>query len=174
MHLHCFFLVTLNGSPEGFFRSFRGLRQGNPLSPYLFVLRMEACSLLVDGATKGGFISGFKFKGRNGTKRQITHLLFADDTLVFYKDTEDQMVYLNWILAWFKALSGLRMNLDKSSLLPMRRVENVEGLALELGCQIGSLIIKYLGLPLGAKHNSISVWDGVEERFRKKLAIWKR
>ena len=84
------------------------------------------------------------------------------------------MVYLNWISAWFKALSGLRMNLDKSSLLPMRRVENVEGLALELGCQIGSLIIKYLGLPLGAKHNSISVWDGVEERFRKKLAIWKR
>ena len=47
----------------------------------------------------------------------------------------------------------------------MGRVENLAELALELG---------YLGLPLGASHNSIVVWDGVEERFRKRLVIWKR
>ena len=57
----------VNGSPKGFFRSLRGLRQGDPLSPYLFVLRMEVFSLLVDRATEGGFIFGYKFKGRNGT-----------------------------------------------------------------------------------------------------------
>ena len=57
----------LNGSPEGFFRSLRGLRQGDPLSPYLFVLGMEAFSLLVDRVAEGGFISGYKFKGRNDT-----------------------------------------------------------------------------------------------------------
>ena len=71
------------------------LRHGDPLSPYLFVLGMEAFSLLVDRAAEGGFISGYKFKGRNATERQITHLLFVDDTLVFCKDTEDQMVYLS-------------------------------------------------------------------------------
>ena len=73
----------VNGSLESFFRSSRGLRQGDPLSPYLFVLGMEVFSLLVDRAAEGGFISSYKFKGRNGTERQITHLLFADDTLVF-------------------------------------------------------------------------------------------
>ena len=55
----------------------------------------------------------------------------------------------------------------------MGRLENVEGLTLELGRKIGSLPIEYLGLPLGAKHNSVSVC-GVEERFHKRLAIWKR
>ena len=168
------FLVMLNGSPESFFKSSRGLRQGDPLSPYLFVLGMEAFSLLVDKAAKGGFIFGYKFKGRNGTERHITHLLFANDTLVFYKDTEDQMAYLNWILAWLEALSWLRINLDKSSLLPVGRVENKENLALKLGCKIGSLPAEYLGLPLGAKRKASSVWDGVEERFRKRLANWKR
>ena len=113
---------------------------------------MEAFSLLVDRVAEGGFIFGYKFKGRNGTKRQITHLLFVDDTLVFCKDTEEQMAYLSWILAWFKALFGLRINLDKSSLLLVGRIENVENLALELGCKIGSLPAEYLGLPLGAKH----------------------
>ena len=56
----------------------------------------------------------------------------------------------------------------------MRRVENAESLAVELGCKIGSLPTVYLGLPLGAKRNSLEVWDGVEERFRRRLALWKR
>ena len=79
---------------------------GDPLSPYLFVFGMEAISLLVDKVGKGGFISSYKFKGRNGTKRQIIHLLFTDDTLVFYKDTEDQMAYLSWTLACLKPFLG--------------------------------------------------------------------
>ena len=83
------------------------------------------------------------------------------------------MAYLSWILALFEALFRLRINLDKSSLLPVGRVENVERLALELGYKVGSLLTEYLGLPLGAKHKSISVWDGVEERFKKRLSIWK-
>ena len=135
---------------------------------------MEAFSLLVDKAAEGGFISSYKFKGRNGTERQITHLLFADDTLVFCKDTKDQMAYLSWILAWFEALSGLRINLDKSSLIPVGRVENKENLAIELGCKIGYLPAEYLGLLLGANRKASNVWDGVEERFPKRLANWKR
>ena len=81
------FSIMLNASLEGFFKSLRGLRQGDPLSPYLFVLGMDAFSLLADIAVEGGFIYGYKFKGRNDTERQITHLLFVDDTCVFYKDT---------------------------------------------------------------------------------------
>ena len=64
--------------------------------------------------------------------------------------------------------------MDKSSLLPVGRVENEENLALELGYKIGSLPAEYLGLPLGAKQKASSVWDGVEERFQKRLANQKR
>ena len=57
----------------------------------------------------------------------------------------------------------------------MGRVENLEELAKELGCISGILPTTNLGLlPLGAKHNSTTVWDGVEENFRKRLALWKR
>ena len=87
--------------------------QGDPLSPYLFLLGMEALSLMIDKATEGGYISGYMFKGRDNTVKQITHLLFADDTLVFCKDTEEQMTHLCWILAWFEALSGLKISLEK-------------------------------------------------------------
>ena len=88
------FLGLVNGSSTGFFESSRGLRQGDPLSLYLFVLGMEAFSLMIDKAAEGGYIFGYSFKGRNGTVSQITHLLFADDTRVFFKDSEEKMTFL--------------------------------------------------------------------------------
>ncbi|RVX06963.1 Transposon TX1 uncharacterized 149 kDa protein [Vitis vinifera] len=83
-------------------------------------------------------------------------------------------VMINGVLAWFEAASGLRINLDKSVLIPVGEVEDIEELAVELGCKIGMLPIVYLGLPLGAHHKAFSIWDGVEERMRKRLAQWKR
>ncbi|RVW96170.1 LINE-1 reverse transcriptase-like [Vitis vinifera] len=144
------FSVLINGTPEGFFNSSRGLRQGDPLSPYLFD------------------------KVRRGDGELVSHLLFADDTLVFCDSSQDEMTYLSWLLMWVEALSGLRINLDKSEILPVGRVENLELLALEVGCKVGRLPTSYLGIPLGANHKSVAVWDGVEERFRKRLAKWKR
>ncbi|KAL6342504.1 hypothetical protein AAG906_012100 [Vitis piasezkii] len=144
--------VLINGSPSGFFQSSRGLRQGDPLSPYLFVIAMEV--------------------GEEGIL--ISHLLFADDTLVFCEESQDQLTYLSWLLMWFEACSGLKVNLEKSELIPVGRVTDIEDLALELGCKVGGLPSRYLGLPLGAPFKSEVVWDCVEERFRKRLAMWKR
>ena len=64
--------------------------------------------------------------------------------------------------------------MDKSEILPVGRVENLEVLALEVGCKVGRLPSSYLDLPLGAHHKSVVVWDGVEERFRRRLAMWKK
>lgn len=60
------------------------------------------------------------------------------------------------------------------TILLLRRVENPENLAMELGCKVGSLRTSYLGLPLGAGHNSLLAWDGFEERFPTRLVLWKR
>ena len=89
------FSVLVNGSPTGFFRSSRGLRQGDPLSPYLFVLGMEALGSLINREVRGGFLSGCRIWGREGVGNQVTHLLFADDTLVFYDDSQEQLVFLS-------------------------------------------------------------------------------
>ena len=75
---------------------------------------------------------------------------------------------------WFEACLRLIINLEKSELIPVGRVHVIEDLALELGCKVGDLPSCYLGLPLGAPFKSVAVWDGVEERFRKRLGMWKR
>ena len=73
-------------------------------------------------------------------------------------------------MAWFEASSGLKINLDKSVLIPVGEVEEIEEMAMELGCKVGLLPTVYLGLPLEADHKAISIWDGVEERMRRRLA----
>ena len=168
------FSLLINGSPTCFFKSSRGLRQGDPLSPYLFFLRIEVFSILIDKATLEGFLSGYKISNISGDVVQISHLLFTNDTLVFCKASRDHMAYLNRILAWFEAISGLKINLEKRSVLLVGDVRNIETLATEIGFCIRTLPTTYLGLPLGMRHNSTTIWDGVEERFRRKLALWKR
>ena len=83
------FSVLLNGSPVGYFRSSRALRQGDPLSPYLFIIGTEVFSFLVDKAVVGGFLTGYTLKGSNGALVNVFHLLFADDTLIFCRDSVD-------------------------------------------------------------------------------------
>jgi hypothetical protein len=72
------FSILVNGSPNGFFGSSRGLRQGDPLSPLLFVFVVEALSQMISAAVQGGLLEGFKVGNTS-----ISHRLFADDTLIF-------------------------------------------------------------------------------------------
>ena len=158
----------------GFFHSSRGLRQGDPLSPYLFMIAMEALSCLLHRARAGGFLEGWRVVGRRGDREIMSHLLFVDDTLVFYPSDEDELTHFSWVLMWFEALSGLKINLEKSEIIPVGRVENIDFLAEAFGCWVGSLPSSYLGLPLGAPFKFVTVWDGVEERHCRRLALWKR
>ena len=82
------------------------------------------------------------------------------------------MTFLSWLFMWFEVILGLKVNLDKSELIPVGNVDNVEELASKLGCKVGSLPSLYLGMPLGASFKFMIAWDGVDERFRKRLAMW--
>ena len=93
-----FFSILVNGSPVGFFRNSRGLRQGDPLSPYLFVIGMKAFSRLLKRAVDGNYLSGSKIAERGGVESSISHLLYADDTLLFCEANKDQMKFMSWIL----------------------------------------------------------------------------
>ena len=119
------FSILVNGRPEGFLRSSRGLRQGGPLSSYLFVLGMKVFSILIEKAIAKGFLTDYRFAGRNGETMHITHPLFANDTLVFCNDSEEQLSSLCWILLWFEAYCGLRINLEKSIIMLVGKVVNV-------------------------------------------------
>ena len=101
--------------------------------------------------------------GREGVI--VSHLLLIDDALVFVKDDHNQLTFLCWLLMWFKAMLGLKINLEKSELIPLGRVENVEMLAVELRYKVGRLPSTYLGIPLGSRYKFVRVWDGVEEMF---------
>ena len=103
------FSILINGTPSNFFCSTRGLRQGDPLSPYLFLLVMEVLSQLLFKARSGGFIEGFKVGNTNGIGRDLFHLLFADDTLLFCKANSGQLRYLSWVFLWFEAISRLKV-----------------------------------------------------------------
>ncbi|RVW98823.1 LINE-1 reverse transcriptase-like [Vitis vinifera] len=166
------FSVLVNGVPAGFFLSSQGLRQGDP--PYLFVLGMEVLDALIRRAVVGGYLSGCSIQGDRRHNLKISHLFFADDTIMFCEANKEHLTHLSWILLWFEAASGLRINLDKSEIIPVGVVEEIEEMAVELGCRVGSLPSQYLGLPLGAPNKAPSVWDGVEEKVRRRLAWWKR
>ena len=135
---------------------------------------MEVLSRLVERAMEGNFLSGCNIGGKGEEGLVLTHLLYVDDSLIFCGADWTQLVYMRWLLMWFEAISGLKINLSKSEIIPVGRVDDVEALVTELGCKVESLLASYLGLPLGAPHNSIAVWDPIEERFRKRLTLWKR
>lgn len=99
--------------------------------------------------------------------------MYADDSLVFCDAKVDQIRHLRVILTIFEALSGLHVNWSKSSIIPVSQVPNIQSLANNLGCQVGSLPTKYMGMPLGANGTSIGIWNEVTERCEKKLARWK-
>jgi hypothetical protein len=148
------FSVLVNGSAHGFFPTSRGLRQGDPLSPLLFIIVMEALSRMLERAVAGGFISGFAVGNSTWAELSISHSLFADDTLIFCGADTEQAWHLRGVFIWFQAISGLKINLSKSELVPVGQVPNVPEMAGILECQVASLPLKYLGLPLGASFKS--------------------
>ncbi|KAL5577599.1 hypothetical protein UlMin_019298 [Ulmus minor] len=137
------FSIMINGKPRGRFGASRGLRQGDPLSPFLFILVADILGRMMDKAVRIGEVKGFKV-GRE--EEVVSHLQFADDTLFLLEPDKSNIEKVNTILKFFSMCSGLKINMNKSSLAGISLTEEEVGvLASEVGCEKGSWPMKYLG-----------------------------
>ena len=103
------FSVLVNGSPVGFFGSSRGLRQDDPLSPLLFLLVMEVLSRILKKTEDSGLLRGFHVGPVNSIRVRISHLLFADDTILFCDASRDQLLAIRLALSCFQAFTSLKV-----------------------------------------------------------------
>ncbi|KAJ9556535.1 hypothetical protein OSB04_011149 [Centaurea solstitialis] len=140
--------VLVNGSPTGEFSMERGLRQGDPLAPFLFLIMTEGLHLLINEALEKGL-----YKGVNGP---------------------DNVINLLKVLKCFQAVSGLKLNLKKSKIYGIGvEIVEVQGWVNMLGCGFGELPFIYLGLPVGTALKRSSLWLPVIEKMKRKLSLWK-
>ncbi|XP_030958853.1 uncharacterized protein LOC115980776 [Quercus lobata] len=135
---------------------------------------MEALSRMLVTATAAGQFSGFIVGNVTGSLMTMSHLLFADDTIVFSDADSNHIIALRGILSRFEEMSGLKINLGKSKLVAVGDVPNLHELVEILGCRESALPLKYLGLPLGASFKDKMIWNPILEKMERRLAGWKR
>ncbi|KAL0378826.1 UNVERIFIED_CONTAM: hypothetical protein Sradi_3188100 [Sesamum radiatum] len=163
--------LMLNGSQFGYFKPDRGLRQGDPLSQYLFLFVAEVFSSMLQTTIDRREMEGIEVS--RGAPR-ISHLLFADDTIIFGKATEEAMLTLVRVLDIYAAASGQEINLEKSSITISRniQVENQRRLATILGVQITVKYERYLGLPAVAGRSRSELFQSVKDRIWARIDGW--
>ncbi|KAJ9685133.1 hypothetical protein PVL29_017245 [Vitis rotundifolia] len=166
------FAVLVNGNAKGWVKASRGLRQGDPLSPFLFTLVADVLSRMLLRAEERNALEGFRV-GRNRTR--VSHLQFADDTIFFSSTREEDLLTLKSILLVFGHISGLKVNLDKSNIYGINIGQNhLHRLAKLLDCKAFGWPILYLGLPLGGNPKSGGFWDPMIERISSRLDGWQK
>lgn len=140
--------VLVNGSPTSEFSPSRGLRQGNPLSPFLFNMVAEGLNILLTRARELNFFKGAVL-GAN--EISVSHLQFADDSLIFCEVEWGEVVNIKRILRCIEMISGLWINYHKSVIAGIGVQDDLlAAFADRLNCKCQKLSFKYLGLPLGA------------------------
>ncbi|XP_071735007.1 uncharacterized protein [Rutidosis leptorrhynchoides] len=159
--------ILINGSPTSEFNLKRGVRQGDPLSPFLFIIAAEGLNILTKMAVERGMYKGVEV-GKD--KVVISHLQYADDTIFFCEWSRRNARNLMYLLECFERASGLKVNYNKSQLFGIGiSNDNVEALASWCSCLAGRLPFMYLGIPVGNKMKKLNDWFPVIEKFNKRL-----
>lgn len=165
--------INWHGSPMGNIKSSQGIRQGDPISPYLFVLCLEKLGHKINDAINNGAWIPFSF-GR-GDSPKISHMCFADDIILVAEASVNQVEVMKGILQDFCAVAGQKINLAKSQVF--FSLNTSEELATSLSAALGVNITKDLGVYLGAPmlHQRLSKhsFTFVLDKMRRKLSGWK-
>ncbi|KAL4592668.1 hypothetical protein LXL04_005671 [Taraxacum kok-saghyz] len=137
--------VILNGSPTKEFPVTKGVRQGDPLSPFLFVIAMEGLNIIMNSAIQNSIYHGVKLPNDGPS---VSHLFYADDAIFMGEWTNANFTNLARMLRCFHAASGLRVNFHKSKVFGIGvSSSEVDRCARTLGCDAASLPFTYLGVP---------------------------
>jgi hypothetical protein len=164
--------ILWNGSKTEAFSPARGLRQGDPLSPYLFVLCMERLGAMISKSVRDGTWKPMQIC-KDGTK--LSHLFFADDVLLFTKATVTQAQVVKEVLDQFCSMSGLKVSFEKSKFCTSTGVcrqlrDRISGSSQ---IQATNRFNKYLGFKMFYGRVSRQDFSDIYDRFSSKLASWK-
>ena len=165
--------ILVNGEPKGDIRPSRGIRQGDHLSPYLFLICSEGLNRQIQKAGRDDLIRGFSLC-RSGPK--ITHLFFADDTLLFCRAKMGETCRLfKTFLQLYEKASGQKINRNKTTVFFSKATN--EGRKVEIKDFLGVSEVKeykrYLGLPVVVGKNKKASLNYIKERVWSKLQGWK-
>ncbi|GKA67661.1 RNA-directed DNA polymerase, eukaryota, reverse transcriptase zinc-binding domain protein [Tanacetum coccineum] len=161
--------ILINGSPTCEFPIRRGLRQGDPLSPFLFIITMEGLHIAIEDAIVDGL-----YRGINVNSISLSHLFFADDALFIGEYTRVNITNMVSILQCFYRVSGLKINIHKSNLFRVGvPFDEVSRLAAITGCIPMQTPFSYLGLPIDCNMAKVRGWDPLLDKFNKRLSKWK-
>lgn len=166
------FSVLVNDSPTEWFESCKGLRQGDPIAPYLFIIAVEALIRGVKAKSDLGLVSGVHV-GRGADK--ISQLNFADDCLLFFRASIAEAHHIKETLKWFCANSGEKVNLIKYKVYFASKVHQHHRRIIGriLGMQEGHWPMKYMGITMDGKRLPMQAYEPILTRIRGKLAGWK-
>ena len=141
--------VLVNGSPADDFPLTRGLRQGDPLSPFLFLLAAEGVNVVMNSLVEAWFFSGYSIGDVNPVV--VSHLQFADDTLLLGTKSWANVRALRVALVIFGAMLGLKVNFHKSILVGVNIASSwLNEAASVLSCKVGKVPFLYPGMPIVA------------------------
>lgn len=165
------FSVNINGSPKGFIQPERGIRQGDPLSPYLFILCAEVLSHMMRRAETQGNIRGIKISNASPS---VTHLLFADDSLFFCQANMKAAKAIQNVLLQYECASGQKVNTNKSVLTFGKRVPNTTKTQIRRQLQIfnDGGCGKYLGMPEQFGRKKVELFQYIVEKVRERTKGW--
>jgi hypothetical protein len=159
--------VLLNGVSRKVFHCKRGVRQGDPLSPLLFVLTADLLQSMINHAKNQGSLN---LPTPLGAGSDFPVVQYADDTLLFIEACPNQLLVLKDLLASFASTIGLRVNYNKTVMLPINiPQEKLESLANSFRCQMGSMPFTYLGLPLGSTKPKIIDFLPLVKKVERRL-----
>jgi hypothetical protein len=158
--------VLLNGTAGERIQHARGLRQGDPLSPYLFILAIDTLQKVLELATQEGILSPLR-----GRFTRIRLSLYADDAVIFLNLDKQEVTSLLNILTHFGAATKLRLNWDKCLVAPIRcSGVNLDHILESFAGQRVRFPITYLGLPFTLGRLKVVHLQGIVDKARNRLA----